>query len=135
VAEGDMDGFIQKPASELFTFLAAGATTADPLQPFEGSSFGAMIKAAQERFDVIVIDTPAVLVAPEAVLLSGHADVTLFVAKWRSTPRELARKAVDMLRLPTAHCLGVLTQVDVGQLDRHETDRMEEAYRAYYRRQ
>jgi uncharacterized protein involved in exopolysaccharide biosynthesis/Mrp family chromosome partitioning ATPase len=134
VQAGRTDDLVLPVAGERFLFLGAGRPVEDPLQPFETERFAELLDSLKQRFDVIVFDAPAVLAAPEALLLSGHADVTLFLAKWRSTPKDLARKAVDLLRTRSAHCLGVLSQVDVRRLDRREADRVEETYRAYYRR-
>ena len=119
-------------AGERFDFVAAGRPTQDALSPFTIKAFGGVLAELKRHYDVIVIDSPPVLLAFEGLVLSGCADMTLFVVKWRSTPREIARKAARLLaRCSAGPCLAVLSQVNLRHL-RRDDRQMEQHYRGAY---
>ena len=123
---------VRQVPSEGFDFLPAGRTTPDALAPFTADAFGRYLTEFKHSYDVIVIDSAPALLASEVLVLSGSADLTLFLVKWRTTPREIARKGAVMLsRSSAGPCIAVLAQVDIRRLGRDER-RMEEQYRTAY---
>jgi succinoglycan biosynthesis transport protein ExoP len=62
----------------------------------------------RERFDHIVIDTPPVLVASDAVRLSVQADSVILVVRYGYTPEDAVRRAQESLRLVNASVTGVV---------------------------
>ena len=118
-----------------FDFLSAGRPTSDALSPFTIEAFGRALAGLKQLYDVIVIDSAPLLLASEGLVVSGYASLTLFVVKWRTTPREIARKAAQLLtRSSAGPCLSVLAQVDLRRLGRDER-RMEVQYRRAYQSQ
>jgi Mrp family chromosome partitioning ATPase len=68
----------------------------------------------QKMFDVIIIDSPPILPASDALLISPHADGVILVVKEGLLNREVVQKAVEQLNLAQANILGVvLNDVDV----------------------
>jgi Mrp family chromosome partitioning ATPase len=57
-----------------------------------------MIAEARQHYDVILLDSPPVLVASETIALGRQADVLLMVAKLGSVTRDDARRALQRLR-------------------------------------
>jgi capsular exopolysaccharide synthesis family protein len=68
----------------------------------------ALIAAARQLFDYIVIDTPPLLVANDATELAGVADAVIMVAKADRTSRDASRRATEVLRRVDAPLLGVV---------------------------
>ncbi len=58
----------------------------------------ALLERARQHFDYIIIDTPPVEAAVDALYLARLCDAVLFVVRWASTPQRAARKAVTALK-------------------------------------
>ena len=75
-----------------------------------------LIADLRKRFDLVILDCAPVLPLAEARAIAGMADGVLFVARWRKTPANAARLAVDLLHRADANVLGgVLSLVNVKQ--------------------
>jgi len=88
----------------------------DPLLPYSRDTLPRFIDSLRRRYDWIVVDGPPLLVVAEARMLAKLSDKILFVVKWGSTTREIARAGHALLLTATAasKILGVVvTQVDV----------------------
>jgi capsular exopolysaccharide synthesis family protein len=57
-----------------------------------------LLARARVHFDYIVIDTPPVEAAVDALYLARLCDAVLFVVRWARTPQSVARKAVAALK-------------------------------------
>jgi Mrp family chromosome partitioning ATPase len=57
-----------------------------------------LLVRARSHFDYIVIDTPPVEAAVDALYLARLCDAVLFVVRWANTPQSVARRAVAALR-------------------------------------
>jgi len=62
---------------------------------FSSARFSEMLKELRKVYDIIIIDTPPVLVVPDARVIAQQVDATVFVIKWDQTQRE---QAVGALR-------------------------------------
>uniref|UniRef100_UPI003512D490 GumC family protein n=1 Tax=Hyphomonas atlantica TaxID=1280948 RepID=UPI003512D490 len=54
---------------------------------FSSERFGRLISDLREQYDVILIDTPPVLIVPDARVICQHVDSTVFVVRWDVTDR------------------------------------------------
>lgn len=71
---------------------------------------------ADNRFDVVIVEAPAVLADPEALLIARAADLVLFAVRWHATSR--ACVATAFKRLLPGHgqqAMAVLTEVSLQQ--------------------
>lgn len=55
---------------------------------FSSQRFSAMLNELRSIYDMIVIDTPPVLVVPDARIVAQHVDASLFSVRWDFTERE-----------------------------------------------
>lgn len=123
---------IRTIADERFDLLPVGRPTVDMLSLFTDNRLNGMLTMLKEKYDVIILDSAPVLLASEGLVISGYADVTLFLVKWRTTPREIVRKAAAMLtRCSSGTCLSVLTQMSSHHLRRGGAG-VEDQYRSAY---
>jgi len=85
-------------------------------QPFKllyNQGFWEEISQIMARFDLVVIDSPPILSVPDAKIIAGYVDKTVFLVKWRATKRAAAIEGVRHFRAIGAEiCGAVLTQVD-----------------------
>ena len=52
---------------------------------FASEKFHALLETARETYDYIIIDTPPVLVVPDARIIGQSADAVVFNVRWHST--------------------------------------------------
>lgn len=86
-------------------------------QLISGKTFARLIAAAQNSFDVIVLDTPPVGPVVDGLYLAGMADAIVFVVKWSATPQQEVRSAIAALnsaKSPDTPLLAVLNQQDIN---------------------
>jgi uncharacterized protein involved in exopolysaccharide biosynthesis len=55
------------------------------------------LEALANRYDLIVVDAPAILAAAEAGLVARRADAAVLVVQWNSTPKGAIRQALQKL--------------------------------------
>jgi Mrp family chromosome partitioning ATPase len=56
-----------------------------------------LIEEAKETFDWVIVDTPPIVLLPDANLLAAMAEAAVLVIKAHSTPHELVKRAVDTI--------------------------------------
>lgn len=87
------------------SFLPAGEAEVPPSELIGSENFEKLLKAARDVFDVILIDSPPVLVATDAVLLGNFADASMMVVSANQTDfnaLEQARETLEGVGLPLA---------------------------------
>jgi capsular exopolysaccharide synthesis family protein len=80
-----------------YWILAAGSKTQTPTDLLSSERMKALIASARDRFDLILIDTPPSGPVIDPVVVSHLADKIVFVIRWGSTARELAKQCVQQL--------------------------------------
>ncbi|WP_233270666.1 GumC family protein [Chachezhania sediminis] len=68
-----------------FDVLLADKSPANAADLLSSQKFRALLDEAREHYDQIVIDTPPVLVVPDARIVAQLADAVLFVVRWDKT--------------------------------------------------
>jgi len=86
-----------------------------------GSDHPALLEAiaeARRRFKFVVIDSPPIMAATDAVILSAQTDGVLLVVRSGETPREAFTRSRDLLAAVKSRLLGVvLNAVDSSAPD------------------
>ena len=101
-------------------FIPSGPVPANPLELLSSRRFGEVLKNIEESFDVIVFDSPPVQLVSDAVVLAGIADTLVFVVRADSTPYQVARGGIEILKNSKARLLGVvLNQFDLEKAERY----------------
>jgi succinoglycan biosynthesis transport protein ExoP len=94
-------------------FVPAGKAQGDAFGLFMGPEMARLLAEARREYALIVLDSPPVQAITEARVLSAVADATILCVRWRSTPRDVVKHALDMLTDANAQVAGiVLTRVD-----------------------
>jgi len=117
---------IRHIADARIDYLPMAGSRLDALSLFASDHLPDLIRQLRERYDCVIIDGPPALGAVEARLLPSIVDKLLFVVKWGSTRRELAKNALRWLR--DSGCLNndpgdiataIVTQVDLKRHARY----------------
>jgi len=80
---------------------------------FSSQRFAQFMAWARDEYDYIIIDTPPVLVVPDARVIGQLADVVVYVVHWNSTPRVQVRQGIDSFAMVNVPVTGlVLSQIE-----------------------
>jgi capsular exopolysaccharide synthesis family protein len=104
-AQGLTDGLA--PASEArlvvrqisptLSVLPAGRPTPDPMAALISDRMRRLIDEARETFEWVIIDTPPLVLLPDANLLASMVDGAVLVIKAASTSHQLTKRAVEAI--------------------------------------
>ncbi|SFH05856.1 capsular exopolysaccharide family [Palleronia marisminoris] len=87
---------------------------------FSSETFHAFLERLRETYDFIVIDTPPVLVVPDARVIGQHVDAIIFNVAWNRTSRTQVKEALRLLETVNLTPSGlVLSQIDVSAMKRY----------------
>ncbi len=96
-------------------FVPAGPTPPNPAELIGSARMREMLASLRSKYDFIVLDSPPTLPVTDSVVLAREVDGVVLVVKGHDTPRELVRRAKEMLVTAGAHMLGaVVNNVDLG---------------------
>ncbi|MGY9046351.1 hypothetical protein P775_05735 [Puniceibacterium antarcticum] len=102
---------------------------------FTSERFKAMLDEARVTYDYIVIDTPPVLVVPDARIIAQMADALVLVVKWDSTSRTQVIEALKMFESVNHPVSGVvLNQISPKGMKRYGYGEKYGAYGSYGRK-
>ncbi len=88
----------------------------DPHQLLVSPLVPSVVKYLQSRYDLILIDTPPVLVVSDALNISPLADEIIMVMDWEHTPRDAVVSSVQTFRRHGVTITGLVAgKVDTGK--------------------
>lgn len=91
----------------LYTMLA-GAIPPNPVELLDSRQLDDLLQQAQERFHVVVIDSPPLMPVADAAALSARVDGVLVVARAGKTHRSRLQEAAEVVERSGGRLLGVL---------------------------
>ncbi|MGC0773979.1 MAG: polysaccharide biosynthesis tyrosine autokinase [Candidatus Acidiferrum sp.] len=98
--------------------IPTGPLPPNPADLLSSSKLSEAIAELRTKFKFIVIDSPPVMAATDAVILSVQTDGVLLVVRSGETPKEAFTRTRDLLTSVKCHILGVvLNAVDSGAPD------------------
>ena len=93
--------------------LRASETDVNAADVFSSKRFSELLHEARENYDVVIIDTPPVLVVPDARTIAQQADAMVFSVKWDATSKDQILEALRMFTSVNARPSGlVLNQIN-----------------------
>lgn len=78
--------------------ITAGMARKSPTDLLPQDALDVLLNDLSEVFDLIVLDSPPVLAAPDARIISSRVDMTVMVVKWADTQRDKTRYAIKLLQ-------------------------------------
>jgi capsular exopolysaccharide synthesis family protein len=88
---------VLRQVSTNLSVLPAGRPTTDPMAGLTSERMRRLIDEAKEAFDWVIIDTPPLMLLPDAHLLSSLVDGAVLVVKAASTPHEMVKRTVEII--------------------------------------
>ncbi len=92
-----LDAIIQSSAITNLFLLPGGATPPNPSELLLKPEMKALMTQLQERFDVIILDTPPLGFVTDALVLAPLVDHVLYVVRQNFTPREALHALQDFV--------------------------------------
>lgn len=99
--------------------LTAGSKPNHPLACLESPQMGLLLQQAQDLYDFVIIDTPPILVASDALTIGRMTDGLLLVSRPGVIDINTARAAREQLVMSHCDVLGVVVN---GAIARYETE-------------
>jgi capsular exopolysaccharide synthesis family protein len=96
------------PCGDRLSVLSAGALPPNPGQLLGSEAMRSLLRILAVRFDYIVIDSPPLLSATDALGLSHLADGAIVVARYRATRRTQLKDTIESLENVNARVLGIV---------------------------
>jgi capsular exopolysaccharide synthesis family protein len=93
---------------ENLSVLASGTPPPNPSELLGSQRMLQVLEELRGRFDLVVLDTPPVLLAPEASVLAAGADGVVLVVRAAVTQRAAAQDAAQQLRTVGANLVGAV---------------------------
>jgi len=120
---------IVKTTTNNLFFLSTGYIPPNPTELLSSSQMSFLITLLEKRFDILIIDTPPVMPASDALILAPQTDGLLFVVKTGRTNRQIVRKAVEQIKVTQANIMGVVLNGVDTRRDRYYSSQY---YPSYY---
>jgi capsular exopolysaccharide synthesis family protein len=116
-------------------YIVAGKNPGDASDMLTGPAMKQLVAVLRRVYDLVVLDSPPVLPVSDSLVLQRHADETLYLVRWRTTPRDIVYAGLRRLYEADTNFGGViLTQVDVRKHAQLEFGASGENYYSAYRR-
>jgi capsular exopolysaccharide synthesis family protein len=99
---------IQQTGINGLHILASGPLPPNPAEILRSQAFSQMLKTLEETYDLIILDSPPIMVAPDARILGAQSDAAVVVLRCERTTRDEAVQAVRLLHGVGAKVLGAV---------------------------
>lgn len=97
--------------------LLGAKSNANPADLFASEAFRNFLKDARETYDYVCIDTPPVLIVPDARIIGQSVDSVIYCVKWNDTPLPQVQAGIYQLDMVGIKISGfALTQIDTRQM-------------------
>ncbi|WP_108838560.1 polysaccharide biosynthesis tyrosine autokinase [Tateyamaria sp. Alg231-49] len=112
--------------------LAGEVTRINAADLFASEKFKQMIKEARESYDAVIIDTPPVLVVPDARIIAEVVDAIIFTVQWDKTSKTQVEESLRLFHTSGQRVTGlVLSQISARGMKRYGYGGRYGAYSAY----
>jgi tyrosine-protein kinase Etk/Wzc len=82
------EDIIEKSSIDNLSFIPSGPVPPNPAELLENGNFEKFMKESKARFDYIILDSPPVSLVTDGIIAGRHADVNLFVIRFRYSNKE-----------------------------------------------
>lgn len=134
VLSGDiqMEEAIFQPEGFGADILVGEQANANAADIFASHRFRGLIASARARYDTIIIDTPPVLVVPDARIIAQSADALLLTVQWDRTTRPQVAEALRLLNTGSRGVTGVvMSQINPKRIRRYGYGERNGAFASY----
>lgn len=102
----DLNTIIQPSGIDNLSLLPSGPTPPNPAELLSSQRMKDFLKAARERYDMVIVDVPPMLEVTDTQVISHDLDAVVLVVKQGQTQKLGAKRAVELLKMAHANLLG-----------------------------
>ncbi len=102
------DEVVKKTEIENLWYAPSGPVPPNPAELIERRAMSTFLEEAKTKFDFIILDTPPIAIVTDALLLSVHADIMLFVVRQRYSSRSTLTLIEDIRRNSDMKGMGII---------------------------
>jgi capsular exopolysaccharide synthesis family protein len=121
---------LHNPMENLY-LMTAGELPANPADLLDSPLTQAALREASSHFDMLLVDTPPVLAAPDAPILGRYVDGVLMVLRAGRTPERAARSAADQIESVGGYLIGAVLNDPDNKVPQHGGGYYSYGYYAY----
>lgn len=115
-----LEDAVVSPDASRFDVLFAGKILHHPGDIFADPGFAKLMETARANYDMIIIDTPPVLLVPDARAMARFADNVYYVVRWNVTPPSAVLEGLGELNSVGIQASGlILSQIAVKKLAKY----------------
>lgn len=86
--QDSFEDIIETSSISNLSYISSGPVPPNPAELLENGNFELFMKEAKSRFDYIILDCPPVSLVTDGIITGHHADVNLFVIRFRYSSKE-----------------------------------------------
>jgi receptor protein-tyrosine kinase len=108
-----IDDLVQSSGIAGLNLLCAGPETHNPAELLMSARFGEIIAEARRTYDMVIVDSPPILMVTDSAIAATQVDGIVLVARVGQTRRQNAQRAVETLKELGTPILGaVINAID-----------------------
>ena len=112
--------------------LAGEKTSINAADLFSSEAFKQFIATAREAYDAVIIDTPPILVVPDARIIAEQADAVIFTVHWDKTSKPQVEESLRLFHNSGQRVTGLaLSQISEKGMKRYGYGGQYGAYSGY----
>jgi succinoglycan biosynthesis transport protein ExoP len=108
VKQATVEQVVQQTSIENLWLISAGLLPANPSELLGSATARATIESLAGQYDIVILDTPPVHVAADALILGSMANGVLLVLRAGHSERDAAQEALQRLLNVGAHVVGAV---------------------------
>jgi len=115
-----LESAVVRPEGLGIDVLMGERSSVNAADVFSSESFQRFLEHARSVYDYVIIDTPPVLVVPDARVIAQHVDALIYVVLWDSTSSTQVEEGLRQFRSVNAPVAGlVLSRIDPKGMKRY----------------
>jgi capsular exopolysaccharide synthesis family protein len=104
----DLESYLRTTCVPNLTLLTAGTPPPNPSELLTSAKATKVIEAVEEKADILIFDSPPVVLVSDAAILANRVDCVLLVFRSGSTRRDAILKAINSLKKVGANVMGTV---------------------------
>ena len=109
-----LDPYIKDTNIRTLSLVTSGTPVADASERISTERMSEVMKALEQRADIVIYDSPPALLAADAAILAGQVDGVILVLRAGQTKRSDAQRAIVDLENVDANMLGCILNAAGG---------------------